>query len=216
MKMTDYIRETTFREECLLNVQFFIFLLTVRVITAVTQDISLTLRKSPKRKHAGNWIRDNPPSPPSPPFPAHHSSLHGICPRHGPPPGSALLRTNIRCLSRLLHDCFSMNMSVDQRTVGATWETCFEGLCMCMCVFCACATIPSEIQSCDVPLIYTVPPNTPTEDLYSFLCSFYRICSVWHERNCFDLFYYVKLQWTKKKMHFLFYSLLRAVTYSFC
>lgn len=39
-------------------------------------------------------------------------------------------------------------------------------------------------------------------------------CSIWHKRNCFDLFY-VELQWTKK-MHFLFYSLFRAVTFSFC
>lgn len=67
------------------------------------------------------------------------------------------------------HDCRSSDC------VRATWEMYFEGLCMCMCVFCACATIPSEIQSCDVPLIYTIPPNTPTEYLYWFLCYFYKI-----------------------------------------
>lgn len=37
------------------------------------------------------------------------------------------------------------------------WEICFEGICTC--VFCACATILSEIQSCDVPLIYTKYSN---------------------------------------------------------
>ncbi|KAM7385052.1 hypothetical protein PAMP_001150 [Pampus punctatissimus] len=56
---------------------------------------------------------------------------------------STMIWINICCL---LHD-----MTVDCKTVGSTWEMSFEGLCMCMCVFCACATIPSEIQSCDVP-----------------------------------------------------------------
>lgn len=85
-----------------------------------------------------------------------------------------------------------------------------EGLCMCMCVFCACATIPSEIQSCDVPLIYTIPPNTPTEYLYWFLFSFYKIKNSAPpdiKETALIFFYYVELQWTKK-MHFLFYSLL--------
>lgn len=89
----------------------------------------------------------------------------------------------------------------------------FEGLCMCMCVFCACATIPSEIQSCDVPLIYTIPPNTPTEYLYWFLCYFYKInnCSVWHT-NCFDLFHYVELQWSKKCTFYFTHSLEQSHT----
>lgn len=44
-KNTDYIRETTFREECLLNVNFlFFFFLTVRATTVVTKDIGHSLR----------------------------------------------------------------------------------------------------------------------------------------------------------------------------
>lgn len=44
-EITDYIRETTFREECLLNVHFFsfFFFLTVRARTVVTKDILVIL-----------------------------------------------------------------------------------------------------------------------------------------------------------------------------
>lgn len=89
--------------------------------------------------------------------------------------------------------------------VRATWEMYFEGLCMCMCVFCACATIPSEIQSCDVPLIYTIPPNTPTEYLYWFLCYFYKINNSAPsdiKTALIFFFYYVELQWTKCTFYF--------------
>ena len=110
---------------------------------------------------------------------------------------------------------FCINMTVDRKTVRASWERSSEGLCMCMCVFCACATIPSEIQSCDVPLIYTIPPNTPTEYLYWFLCYFYKINdSAPSDKLLWSFF--IMSNFSEKKMHFLFYSLLRTVTFSFC
>lgn len=67
---------------------------------------------------------------------------------------------------------FCINMTVDRKTVRASWDMYSEGLCMC--VLCVCST-PSETQTRDVPLIYTTPPHTPTEYLYSFLCYFYKI-----------------------------------------
>lgn len=75
----------------------------------------------------------------------------------------------------------------------------FEGLCMCMCVFCACATIPSEIQSCDVPLIYTIPPNTPTEYLYWFLCYFYKINNSAPSDIQIALIFFIMLNFSDKK-----------------
>lgn len=128
---------------------------------------------------------------------------------------STMIWINICCLSELLHD-----MTVDRKTVCQIhMGNVILKACACVCVFCACATIPSEIQSCDVPLIYTIPPNTPTEYLYWFLCYFYKIKnSAPSDIKTALIFFYVDLQWTKKKkkkMHFLFYSLLRTVTYSF-
>lgn len=94
------------------------------------------------------------------------------------------------------HD-HSIDMTVDcSKTVRQSHRAMyFEGFCMCMCVFCACATIPSEIQSCDVPLIYTIPPNAPI-DFTDFFCYFYKIKNSAPSdiKETALIFFYVELQ----------------------
>lgn len=117
---------------------------------------------------------------------------------------------------------FSIDVPVDLTDcVSEPHGKCILKACACVCVF-SVRVQQSPVRYKAVMCLWSTPYHQILQQstFYWFLCYFYKINNSAPSdiKNALISFFFIMLNSSeqKKKMHFLFYSLLRTVTYSFC